>query len=225
MCIYKIAKRIVESREKKEEKIARKYQEMERLRREEWNNYLNLIGKFAKKYVDDLEAEYLKHHLPKFKEGQKVLLHPYYNSDGWEPSGYALFSHTPFEGPVEVVIDKIHIDSAKVFEMIMDYARDKDYFSQIMLESDWNYFKRKADDLLKSKFKDYQPVMHQYSFHTENTEKQWWRYPMREDKFVTPNSKVGKTVKKIAELKKKKKELKTELAEVQEEARELYNLI
>lgn len=223
--IYKIAKRIVEGREKKEEKIACKYRGRERLRILHRNNYLNLIGKFAKKYVDESEAEYLKHHLPKFKVGQKVLLHPYYSSDGWEPSGHVLFSHTPFEGPVEVVIDKVHIDSAKLFEMIMDYARDRDYFSQIMSEGDWDYFKRKSDNLLKSRFDDYQPTMHQYSFHTENTEKQWWRYAIREDKFVTPNSKIGKTVKKIAELRKKKKELKSELVEVQEEARELYNLI
>lgn len=225
MCIYKIAKRIVETREKQAEDMMEKYLEEQKERNKRYDAFISLIGSFAKRYTDELEQKYLKDHSPKFKEGQKVLLHPYYKPDGWEPSGYALFSHTPYDGPVEVVIEKLHVDSSAVFEKIMDFARDRDYFSKIMTSEDWAYFERKADNLLRTHFNNYQPVMHQYSFSIPDSDHQYWRYALREDKFLLPHSKAGRTVKKIAELRRKKKELKAELVEVQEEARELYNLI
>lgn len=223
MCIYKIAKRIVDSREKSKENYLEKYRNQEEIRRKEWEDFISLIQTFAKQYIDDLEKEYVKYHKPKFKEGQKVLLHPYYKGDGWEPTGYALFDHTPFDGPVEVIIDKIHLDSARAYEEIMEAAQHRDYFNRIT--GSYDDFKKRADNLIGSRLKDYQEVMHYYSFHLPNSDRQYWRYAIREDKFFLPNSKGGKAVKKIASLKKKRKELKEEINRVQNEYRELYNLI
>jgi hypothetical protein len=72
---------------------------------------------------------------------------------------------------------------------------------------------------------DYQNVMYYYSFHIPESDHQYWRYHIREDKFLLPNSEEGKAAKEIASLKKKRKDLEKRAKEVQEKYNELCNLI
>jgi len=223
--IYKIAKRIVDSKEKSKEKAIEKYKQEDILRRKAYENQQNLIASFAKRFTEELESEYEVHHKPKFKVGQKVLLHPYYPADGWEPSGYALFSHTEYKGPVPVIIDKIHVDSARVFEKIMDHGRDRDTFDQIRWDSQYDQFKSKVKNYILPNFGLYQHVMHQYSFHIPDTDHQCWRYAIREDKFLLPSSKAGRAALKMAATKEKINQAKIDLQKQKNEYKELYNLV
>ena len=225
MCIYKIAKKIVESREKQCEKIEQKRKEDSDNRYSEWRLHQELISSMATKYLSELVEVYTSKNKPKFSEGQKVLLHPYYKADGWEPSGYELFSHTPYNGPVEVIIDSIGIDTGRAYEKIMDHARDRDTFNKIQSNSQYNQFKDLARNIWSIGMMHYEKIMYSYSFHIPDSDRQYWKYQVREDKFLLPNSQAGKAAKKIATLKKKRKDLEIKIKEVQTEYNELYNLM
>jgi hypothetical protein len=217
---YNIALRIIESRKSKEanKKIN---DEAERQRRaEEWKKHCEIINALKKKYISDLEADYIKNANPKFKVGQPVLLNPYSPGDGWEGSVRSALSHTPFKGPVEVVIDSVHIDSTCLSEAI-DNMREQGHLDRIIFEMEYEKFVNIINHRLLCNGNNYQWVMHCYRFHKEGEEKIKWHYPLREDKFVSLYSKEGMAVKKLAKLEAEVEKKK----EAAKKAREEYDAL
>lgn len=214
--IYNIALKIVESRKAKQESLKASDEEAEKKRREEWKRHSELIAKFRNQFIADLEADYAKKNKPKFEVGHKVLMNPYSPGDHWEGSVRSLLSHTPFRGPVEVIIDSVGLDSGCLYEAI-DNLREMGHLEKIQFGMDYEKF---IDIVLNKIFSDstYQWVMYTYRFHKEGSEGKYWCYPLREDKFVSLHSKEGKAILKLGKLEAQVEEKK----EAAKRAREEY---
>lgn len=196
---YNIALKIAESRKTKdEEKKASDKVERER-QAAEWRMKIEIISTLRRKYLEDLEVDYAKRVKPRFQVGQKVLMNPYSDGDIWEGSVRSILSHTPFNGPVEVIIDSVHIDTTRLSEIIDNY-RDLGYFDKIKSESDYEKFINIISHRVSESGSKYQWVMHIYKFHKENEPGKYWCYSLREDKFVAPFSKEGKAVLKLGKM-------------------------
>jgi len=214
--LYNIALKIVEGHKAKQESQKASDEEAEKKRREEWKRHGQLITKFRNQFIADLERDYAKNNEPKFEVGQKVLMNPYSIGDHWEGSVRSLISHTPFRGPVEVLIDSVGLDSTCLSEVIDKY-RENGYLDKIRSELDYERFINIVSDRLNDS-KSYQWIMHSYRFHKDGEPDKYWRYPLREDKFVSLHSKAGKAVLKLAKLEAEVEEKK----EAAKRAREEY---
>ena len=198
---YNWAKRTVAKHEKKKEEKALTHEQERKALYEKWKIHRDLVMGMARKFCDTLEAEYSAKNKPKFKVGQSVLLNPYAQSDGWEGSVRQMMNHTKFRGPTEVIIRSVGLDSAWLYEKIEEW-RDRGRFDKISSESQYNSFRERVFQLLHNLRSSYQWVMHYYTFsRPEDPErKKNWRYPLREDKFVSPYSQEGKAAQKLWKL-------------------------
>ena len=219
---YNWARKIVDKQKAKEEKARISSEEAHKKRMEAWEKHRNLIRDFAKDLTENLEKDYESKNSPKFKVGQSVLLNPYSDGDGWEGSVRQMLHHTEFEGPTEVIIRSVGLDSARLYELI-DQWRDRGYFDGINNKSQYSRFLEIVDSRMKAFAGDrsnpYQWVMHYYTFHRPDDpeRKKYWRYPMREDKFVSPSSKEGRAALKLWKLECQVKEKQEAAKKAKEE--------
>lgn len=206
--IYKWAKKIVEKQKTREEKINTSEEEARKKQMEAWRKHQDLIQGFANDFIENLEKDYERENKPKFRVGQSVFLNPYSRGDGWEGTVRQMLSHTEFEGPTEVIIHSVGLDSARLWELIDDW-RDQGDFNKVQNESQYSTFLNIVHERMnlfnerRNERRDpYQWVMHYYTFHRPDDpeRKKHWRYPVREDKFVSRDSQEGKAALKLWKL-------------------------
>jgi hypothetical protein len=214
-CIYRYAKRLVDRLEKKQMEIIAFRDQEEAIRHRAWKKQKQVIAEMISRYITERENLYTEWSVPAFKIDQLVLLNPYTDNDGWEPSVAAILEHTPFRGPTEVVIRGIFLDSSRLREEIYEYHQ-YGVFGNIMDESRYDEFVELLEGALgrSNTMKNYDLVMHYYTFsRPEDPQREkYWRYPLREDKFADPESEVGREILRLdvlrSEARRKKEECK-----------------
>lgn len=229
--LYKWALAFVEKQKVKDKERAEALERKEKREREERQNFYKthreIIRSFSQRFCRDIQDQFSRKTPAKFSIGQKVLLNPYSAGDPWEGSVKMMLSNTPFSGPVEVIIDSVGVDTGRLYEMITEiWSSQDERFNSISSSDDVDYQKFSGLVRIKmsksSQYEKYQWASYSYGFHRpEDPEKKfYWRFPLREDKFVSPESEEGKEVIKLGIL---EGEIKTK-KEAVNKAKEEYDL-
>lgn len=226
--LYKWALNFVEKQKAKDKERAEALERKEIEEREErqhsYETHREIIRSFSQRFCRDIQDQFLRKTLAKFSIGQKVLLNPYSEGDPWEGSVKMMLSNTPFSGPVEVIIDSVGVDTGRLYEMITEiWSSQDERFNSINSSDDADYQKFSGLVWMKmsksSQYEKYQWASYSYGFHRpEDPEKKsYWRYPLREDKFVSPESEEGQEVTKLGILEEEIKVKKEAVRKAKEE--------
>jgi len=141
-------------------------------------------------------------------------MNPYAPGDGWEGTIIQCLSHTPFTGPVEVVVKSVFLDTNRLDDILDGYFRSGK-FDHITDDSSQSLqeFRNVAWPWLNKA--GYKWVCHSITFEREDEPDKWWRYALREYKFETKSTKLGKAMFKQWEVEKRLLELRDEREELQ----------
>lgn len=214
-------KRVANSKQREEENRIKRAQESEE-RRVARENHNKLLFALKSRFTDEVEVAYEKLHNPKFEVGQRVLLNHLAPGDNWHGSVGQNMSHTPFNGPVEVIIDSISLDTGWLWEQI-DIWDNMEKFLDIHGEHHYQKFKERVNTFLKKY--DYVIVMHQYRIHVEGHEDEYWRYSFREYQLADPNSEHGKTLLRLDKLNRKQYKARVEYERIMSDYKEVLETL
>ena len=207
---------IVERSKARQAKQEIRKEENRELQREAYKRKSDIFKSLKKTFIDDLEAAYTQK--PKFRVGQKVWMNPYASGDSWEGSIRQCLSHTPFvdKGPVEVVVTGVYLDTNRLDDVLDGYF-SSGKFDHIKDDSKRSLqeFRNVAWPWLNKG--GYKWVCHSIRFEREGEPDKYWRYPLREYKFETKSSKIGKLMFKQWAVEERLIELLEEKSELQEE--------
>lgn len=209
-------KRVAKNKKTQDEKNQRHLEESQRMA-EKRRKHSELISGLRNRYVREREQAYEENNDPKFHVGQKVLLNHMADGDGWHAPVRSNMNHTPFDGPVEVIVKRISLDTGWLSDKI-DQMNDRDKFINIHSENQYSEFKGIVDHYIQFNNTWYKAVMHQYIIELENSPKQYWKYPFREFQLVAVKSEHGKALTKLYDLEVAAKEMK----QAADKAREKY---
>ena len=188
--LYTIAKSIVEKHEKtvKNKNDKEKCEHLKRMETKKVHDAL--IGKFKKRFLDEVIDEFKKNNFPKFKVGEKVVTNWYGSRDAWEGSVCSLQSHIPYRGPIDVEIKEVVFDYSELSEYI-DEANNRGHFDEIELLKEFGSFR-----MILYKIDYRSKISWAYTIRVIGDEKEYWRYSWRENKLLSVKSKMAKYSKK-----------------------------
>lgn len=194
---------------KEKEKHNKEFEELQK-RRENYKNHQNLIDEFRKKYLKEKEEEFLKNNKPLFKKDEIVVTNWYSDiHDSWENNMSIIQSHTPYRGPIDVIIisDAI-VDVSELSERIRNYDELEQFnnIDDIPNRYQYNKFKDVLHNLLKNR-NLHLPIYFAYRVKVVGDEKEYWCYTLRENKFLKRNSNVAKWSKRMYKIQLQREKL------------------
>lgn len=197
---------------KNKERCNKEIEEIEK-NRENYKNHQKLINEFREKYLSEKKEEFLKNNIPLFKKDEIVVTNWYSNiHDSWENNISNLQLHTPYRGPIDVIItsDPI-VDTSELSEIIMNY-NEREWFNDINdipNEYQYNKFKGILYNLLIIRSAPL-PIYFAYTIKVVGDEKEYWCYTLRENKFLKKNSKIAKWSKRMYKIQLQREKLQQE---------------
>jgi len=182
--IYKWAKSFIEKHDnKRKEKTG--------LARVETQMKLDkLISEFSQKYHEEVINKFKETVKPKFQICEFVTTNWYGPGRGWDGSMSMLQAHTPFKGPIDVEILTVLLDSCEISEIIYE-LKNRGEFDNKYTDISYSSFKRIVDGH-RRKF----DISWAYMIKVPGDDHQYWKYSIRENKFLKLKSDEAKWSKK-----------------------------
>jgi hypothetical protein len=221
--IYSIAKSIVERRQAKKEKAAKKQAEII-VNYQARKAFIKDV--FIKKFIQEAIEGFQKSSSPKFSVGQKVITNWYSSGDTWEGYVTSLQNHTPFRGPTVVKITEVNADSLFLEECLDNFQTNGKFDDLLLIEDNYLDFCEIANKELQDRVKRAPSstvpyVTWSYKIKIPKDETEYWRYCWSERKLLPLDSaaallsqKAWRKDEKVRKNNEKRKDAQKELEEV-----------
>jgi len=186
----------------------------------------NLINKFREQYLSEVKSLFLKNNKPLFKVGEIAVTNWYGPGDSWEGSIKMSQKHTPYRGPIDVIIKDICVDYSELSENIYN-MNESHLFDEIKVTDDYDKFK----DLVNQKCKNSlicvrNPFIYfGYKILVYGDDHEYWRYYLRQHKFLKKNSELAKWSKRAFANQLKSEKLIEEKIRIDEKVKKLIEEI
>ena len=223
--IYNWAKSFVINYERREKEAQKLLEETEKIKEEVYYQFSNIVKTFRDCYIDNKVAQFENSVKQKFSINDEVTFNLFNKGDSWNGAAESYLSHTPFKGPIDVIITGVRVDYGQLSEFINELHRNGKF--DHLINTQKNNFKNFKYSIFKSiveihidkyskKYNQFFGITWAYTIKHKIDPKNYWKYAIAECIFVPSTSEK-------AVLSKQYFELETQYTRLENQQQEIRN--